>query len=756
MARPTTPSTDTQRLADLLEVAGWTVLFFLFITTPLFTTAEAGFAMSSLVFALVLVAGALAAGVAALKGRLSWMRTGSGLALVLYAVVAVVAVVFAPARRDAVVKGFDTWLSVVPMLVLLLMMPSEPVRRRRLAGLLLTAVLVVVAVTLVYGVYQFWVLYPELEQTALNNPEVIRQSFGLHDPRQWGLFMARVESRELYSTFFLSNTFAGFMVLTVPVLLGMLFDYRRTGSLRPAVAVTVLLALSVFNIAFTGSKGGWVAMMASLVVMLVLWRRDLVKRWWPLLVPAGLVLGGLAGVVMFRGLGGLGPVDSMVWRLGYWRGTVRILEDVRTWLVGIGPGNFKSVYGSVKPPASHEVGTPHNDLLWVLVTFGIGGLVTFAWTWVGFFRRAALAAYARDVVSGPLHKEGLSARKLGWGLAVAVLLSMMFLLVQKGGLAPGNLWTMLFWAAVFPVVAVATAWAFAPLAHAELSLPGTRVGIVAGVAGLLVHGLVDFLWEIPGIALTALVLVAVWHALRKDARFRRAQLKPAAAVALGVVPLALVVTVQLTILRPVADSRASAETMDNLRGRYMVALRKADGGPLGRQAVEQARREMLDYFDTSFTDALQRDPGSPELHEAAASMYQVFWHQDPAGNVQAWRQAMEHYRDLARLRPNTSGPHRTMAHLAAARLAKLSAVSSQRDGLAEQADEHFKEAVRLNPTLPELHLEWAVFLESVGRHQHAAEQARRAIELDRAVTQVERHLTPERLEQATRLAEPTP
>lgn len=241
-------------------------------------------------------------------------------------------------------------------------------------------------------------------------------------------FLSRLFSQAVFSTFFFSNAFAGYLVVVLPSIAAVLFLIRRD---RPAVTLCAYLgSLAAGAYAFecfadlgakpylrssfffagasllavclvTGRRGPtrWAAACCIPVVALPLWALLLTASeaaWLALalsIVLVSLFLGRRSGtaavtlavlavllaVVVGADLLPPGIRDSLETRGEYWRAGARIWAEQP--LTGCGPGVFPHAYARVRGPTSEEGRMPHSIFLHVAGETGLIGLAAFIGLW---------------------------------------------------------------------------------------------------------------------------------------------------------------------------------------------------------------------------------------------------------------------------------------------------------------------------------------------------------------------------------------
>lgn len=213
-------------------------------------------------------------------------------------------------------------------------------------------------------------------------------------------FLAIAQKAVLGRTSFLpfinKNHFAGYMEVLALMAASMLsfklasINNREQGAkdalLRAfsgpgAVSVVLLTFLVVFlssSVILTGSRGGIVALMLSLIVL-----GGLTARNWK---QAVLLLGACALVLfvclsvaadnyVVRRIGSLSNIaqdSSAQFRFQVWKDTANIVMDFP--VAGVGLGGFETVYPSYKrTEAGYNVFQPENDYLYILAEGGVVG-----------------------------------------------------------------------------------------------------------------------------------------------------------------------------------------------------------------------------------------------------------------------------------------------------------------------------------------------------------------------------------------------
>jgi hypothetical protein len=419
-APPTGPATDTRRShpprqagtqndEDLESRAGLAEFlrrFALGLTAALVTArafwpsepdlkSGAGAGLLWALVLLVTVGLALAASFVDGRFRFRWSWADGAF----YALVLLVAASAAHAvdRRPALNLAWE-WVALACAYMLLRNLPRSDRESSALAGALIATAFAVSA----YGLYQGAVELPQMQAEFRRNPRPMLQKLNIQ-PGSHGELIFRnrlLYSSEIWSTFALPNSLAGFLVGPLVVLLGIgiqnLLRRDLPGSRWVALGMAAPVGLGILVcLLLTKSVSALVSLVAGVGVLA--WQAR--RRGAPLRV---LLLSGLAGLVVVVGLVtaalATGRLDrhvlaqarrSMRYRWEYWQGAwgvitggARDLRDIVSspflWS-GVGPGSFGGPYLLHKlPAASEEILDPHNLFLEIWATAGLWALLALA------------------------------------------------------------------------------------------------------------------------------------------------------------------------------------------------------------------------------------------------------------------------------------------------------------------------------------------------------------------------------------------
>lgn len=216
----------------------------------------------------------------------------------------------------------------------------------------------------------------------------------------------------MYSVFGNQDALGGFLVLALPLAVGLLLKANAdSGRLRMGLASGALLMLSV-TLALTECRSAWIAAFAGIAVCFIPARGHEAgqsRRWlWLLPLPAVLLL---AAALSPKVSASFAAADTGIWsRLWFWEGAVSMI--LHHMALGAGPGGFAywspSHLGGVLNSGlgfthfHNEIHTlhAHNDLLEFLATSGFAGAALAAWCLTRLDYRGAAARDAWAVLAG--------------------------------------------------------------------------------------------------------------------------------------------------------------------------------------------------------------------------------------------------------------------------------------------------------------------------------------------------------------------
>ena len=208
------------------------------------------------------------------------------------------------------------------------------------------------------------------------------------------------QTTRVYSFLGNPNLLAGYLMPAVWLSFSAIFVWKRS---LPKVLAIVMFGINTACLLLTQSRGGWIGLVVSALVLAVL-----LRCWWSAYLPRflrlwalPLVFGGLAGVVvlgfifitpfryrigsMFAGSGD----SSNGFRLNVWRSVISMIHDRP--ILGFGPGDlvFKRIY-PLYSQARFSALSAYSVLLEIAVESGVIGLTAFLWLLLVTFNQGFL------------------------------------------------------------------------------------------------------------------------------------------------------------------------------------------------------------------------------------------------------------------------------------------------------------------------------------------------------------------------------
>jgi putative inorganic carbon (hco3(-)) transporter len=287
------------------------------------------------------------------------------LLVVAFTGIAVLATGLSPVRSAAAVG-----LSKLLLYLLFFALVERVVRVRRWRSVLIAAYLHVALIVGIYGIRQ-WLFGAEALATWT-------------DPESNLYTTTRV-----YSYLGNPNLLAGYILPAIPLGIGAMFAWRGW---LPKLLATVMTSISTLCLVFTFSRGGWMGLVASLLVfalLLLYWLLPYLPRFWRVWAFP-ILLGGVGSVVLLAVLF-VAPVRDRVmsifvggkdssnnFRLNVW---AAVQEMIRARpVLGIGPGNtaFNLRYPLYQRPGFTAL-SAYSIYLELLVEVGVIGFAVFSW-----------------------------------------------------------------------------------------------------------------------------------------------------------------------------------------------------------------------------------------------------------------------------------------------------------------------------------------------------------------------------------------
>lgn len=266
---------------------------------------------------------------------------------------------------------------------------------------MIVGILAVATMFAVEGIYESWVVIPDNQAKFRMNPQAVLREAGVSmdgGAVVYERFRSRLLTQHPAATFVLENSFAGFLIPPVILILGVFFSLRsltdEKAKFLRRFALIVAFALLGYCVYLVHSTAAFVAIGVCLLIGAVdLLFRDQTRT-------ARIMRGGAVAVLLvifvwplliaFAGDAAASRLpQTLRFRAEYWQSCAAMLAGFPLW--GCGPGNFQNAYARyMLPQAAETIADPHNLLWEVLATSGaLAGLL-----FVG-----ALVAYVRVPLS---------------------------------------------------------------------------------------------------------------------------------------------------------------------------------------------------------------------------------------------------------------------------------------------------------------------------------------------------------------------
>ena len=670
-------------------------------------------------------------------------------------------------RRPAINLAWE-WVALGLIYLLVRNLPRTRDESSALAGIIVATAFAVS----VYGLYQLKVELPLIRAEYLRNPQGILQRLSIAPGgRGEELFRNRLMgSTEIWSTFALANSLAGYLVGPLVLALAVVFQNlaRRNASesrwVALAMAAPVVFVVLVC-LMLTKSRSAWLGLLVATIVLAWRARRQVSVRVLAasgvagLAVLVALVAAGLKARLLDREVLTQSTM-SLRYRWEYWQGAWGVISDGATSLTqvlsspffwwGVGPGNFGASYLKYKlPQSSEEILDPHNLFFEVWATAGVWALLALvaalAWgLWnllgrgtqneeradAGTKSRASRRDSRQSTTMGrhdPFDgDQGLAAppRQVTWLVACGGL-GGWSLVVMLGRLNPfeGDLF--------FRWMILGASWLAAVVLGAPLwrRLPIPEMALGAVVLAVLINLLAAGGIGIPTVALGLWSMLAIGLNLREDrlcGRLREYESRVPPFV-LAVAWAALLGTF-VGVVSPF------------WRSEYYIA-----------QADEAIRHLPPDYdrADEAYRNAIAADRFSVRPWRESAHLHLMVWQQnggklDDQDKRWSWKTIPILYEAAAQppRNPTAWGVHSERALVIRQMLGMMGSELTPGEAIRLRGEmvKSTRTATRLNPTSTELHARLADASAEISMYQDAIDEAAEALRLDQLTPHLDKKL----------------
>ena len=216
------------------------------------------------------------------------------------------------------------------------------------------------------------------------------KNFGAN-PFPWWDYPELHYGERLMSTFGCPNHLAGYMEMSLPLLLSLFLLGFRPGITFILGYLTLLILVALM---LSLSRGGWISTLLSLAFMAIalLSSRYFVRKRLLVSVIAGSLLLALIALVSTPVVERVKTAmekeeeASFYSRVVAWRGVMEMISDHP--MVGIGPGAFKTVFTQYQPPGlSSRFTMAHNDYLHFISETGLPLIFVMIWMIIALYRK---------------------------------------------------------------------------------------------------------------------------------------------------------------------------------------------------------------------------------------------------------------------------------------------------------------------------------------------------------------------------------
>jgi O-antigen ligase len=176
-------------------------------------------------------------------------------------------------------------------------------------------------------------------------------------------------SIRVFSTFENPNLFAEYLVLVIPITIAKLVN----SDLKYKIIYFIALIAQLVVLALTFSRGGWLGLIVSLGLFVLLIRKDLIVK----LIPIGLISIFFIPnsiVMRMKSIGDLSD-SSNYYRFQIWEKSINIIKDFFVTGVGLGFESFRTISNLyIKDFTPFHA---HNTYLELAIEIGVVGLFIF-------------------------------------------------------------------------------------------------------------------------------------------------------------------------------------------------------------------------------------------------------------------------------------------------------------------------------------------------------------------------------------------
>jgi O-antigen ligase len=215
--------------------------------------------------------------------------------------------------------------------------------------------------------------------------------FGANPFLWWEYTDIRQSDYRLASTFGNPDHLAGYMEMAIPLILGLFLTGYKGGKLFLMIYLTFMLLTALV---LSLSRGGWIGSLICLSFMsFALLTSPYFQRKKLLMALIGgfvavalIVLASTPVVERIRTIEQKDEIPSFRSRVSRWRGTIEMIKDYP--VLGIGPGNFATIFTQYQPPGfTARSFYAHNDYLHFTSETGLLLIPIIIWMIIALYRK---------------------------------------------------------------------------------------------------------------------------------------------------------------------------------------------------------------------------------------------------------------------------------------------------------------------------------------------------------------------------------
>lgn len=581
----------------------------------------------------------------------------------------------------------------------------------------------------------------------------------------------RLYSEKIFGTFGNANSFAGFLLVTMFLQVGVWLDARKRATAGQGERLTFHLGhalcflVQAGGLYVSGSKGAWVAGLAGMWFLFAQLMANTAARARVLKWLTGM---GAVAMVVILWLGTAGSLRALPFplslqvRFEYWLTAWGMIGE-QPWL-GVGLGGFSEAFPQYKTPLGTETLLAHNDYLQLWAELGLLAPIAWLLLWFVVLRprtmvalsgkgtvQAAAADEPEGVKNGQVRTKVLGYLMLAGGVLGTLAMVTCFgrmhgnylykFLTEEAGRDETRVGALL--AVITPICYVTAFFFLSRPVSASIHPPGDRLwlGVRAAVGAVLVHQLVDF--DMTAQAIMAwLFLLGGFLLAQAPADERPGVLARASRWAPPVLVAALFWCAVLVPLFSGQERDNALEDEKELR-KTQTRLQSVKLEEKERKELQKSVRDVYEQMATSRERAAHWAPfdGSATLDLTLAYLQLM------RDDVKEWQPlgrreilplqqlATEQLERTKQLRPRWHGARLVAGHVYVewALLARKEGLEQQALEYFEKAEAEYRESIRRYPLLPSNYLVLGDTLLFRGKVKEAAAAYNEAWSVDRRV-----------------------